>query len=138
MEITYMGELRTHALHLPSGTEIFTDAPVDNHGKGASFSPTDLASCSLASCMMTIMGILAQTHGFDLVGTKAEVTKIMSASPRKVAEIHVRLVFPKTVVYDKKHKAMIKQAAQTCPVALSLSESVIQKVSFVFNESDEE
>lgn len=133
MEILYEGGLRTRAKHLPSGAEIITDAPVDNQGKGGSFSPTDLASCSLACCMMTIMGILAQNHGFDIDGTRAEITKVMSANPRKIAEIHVRLVFPTTRKYDDKQQAMLKNAAHTCPVALSMHELVDQRVTFVFD-----
>lgn len=138
MEIIYEGGLRTRATHLQSGTEIVTDAPVDNQGRGASFSPTDLASCSLASCMMTIMGILAHQHGFSIDGTKAEVTKIMSANPRKIAEVHIRMVFPPSLIYDNKQRSMIKKAAHTCPVALSLHETVLQQLTFVFAGKEEQ
>ena len=138
MEVTYCGGLRTKATHLKSGVELITDAPTDNNGKGESFSPTDLASCSLASCMMTIIGIMAQNHGFDMDGTKAEVTKVMSSDPRKIAEIRIRLIFPNQMEADEKRKTMIKRAANTCPVALSLDESVNQAVSFVFNGIEEQ
>lgn len=138
MEVVYCGGLRTKAVHLKSGVEIITDAPVDNNGKGESFSPTDLASCSLASCMMTIIGILAQNHGFDIVGTKAEVTKVMSSDPRKIAEVKIRLVFPSSFKADDKRKTMVKRAAHTCPVALSLHESVGQNITFVFNGLEEQ
>ena len=84
---TYLGELRTEPVHIPSGTHIITDAPVDNQGKGEAFSPTDLLTASLTSCMMTIMGIAARTHGIDIDGTTAATTKIMTANPRKVSEI---------------------------------------------------
>jgi uncharacterized OsmC-like protein len=137
IEVTYEGELRTRALHKPSGTEIVTDAPVDNKGRGASFSPTDLASTSLASCMMTIMGILADSHGFVIDGTLAEVTKVMASDPRRIAEIHVKMIFPEGITYDEKQKIMIKRAAHTCPVALSLGEQVVQNISFVFNGIEE-
>ena len=138
MEVVYCGGLRTKAVHLKSGVEIITDAPTDNNGKGESFSPTDLASCSLASCMMTIIGIMAQNHGFDINGTKAEVTKVMSADPRKIAEIRIRLIFPENMNADEKRKTMIKRAAHSCPVALSLHESVIQTIAFVFNGLEEQ
>jgi len=111
MEVVYCGGLRTKAVHLKSGVEIITDAPTDNNGKGESFSPTDLASCSLASCMMTIIGIMAQNHGFDINGTKAEVTKVMSSDPRKIAEVRIRLIFPENMNADEKRKTMIKRAA---------------------------
>lgn len=138
MEVVYCGGLRTKAIHLKSGVELITDAPTDNNGKGESFSPTDLASCSLASCMMTIIGIMAQNHGFDMVGTRAEITKVMSSDPRKIAEVKIRLVFPDTLNADEKRKIMIKRAAHTCPVALSLNESVIQTITFVFDGLEEQ
>ena len=87
VETIYLGELRTEATHVQSGSKILTDAPTDNHGKGEAFSPTDLVATALGSCMMTIMGIAAQTHGIDIDGTKLHITKIMSASPRRIGEI---------------------------------------------------
>ena len=92
VETIYLGGLRTEATHVQSGTKILTDAPTDNHGKGEAFSPTDLVATALGSCMMTIMGIAAQTHGIDIDGTKLHITKIMSASPRN----RRRSAFPKT------------------------------------------
>ena len=96
IKTTYQGELRTEAVHVQSGTHIITDAPVDNQGKGEAFSPTDLLSASLASCMMTIMGIAGRTHNIALDGTTCDITKIMSASPRKVAEIQISFQFPQS------------------------------------------
>ncbi|HAL65647.1 MAG TPA: osmotically inducible protein OsmC, partial [Bacteroidales bacterium] len=84
IETIYLGELRTKATHLQSGNSIITDAPLDNQGKGEAFSPTDLLAAALASCMLTIMGIAARTHGFNIDGTKAEITKIMESNPRRV------------------------------------------------------
>ena len=75
VETIYLGDLRTEATHLQSGTKIMTDAPVDNHGKGEAFSPTDLVATALGSCMMTLMGIAAQTQGIELKGTKLNITK---------------------------------------------------------------
>lgn len=128
-EITYTGNLRTQSRHMASSTEIITDAPVDNHGKGEAFSPTDLMSNSLGCCMLTIIGIAAQTHGFSIDGTKVEITKIMQSNPRKVAEIKVAFMFPSNA-YTDKEKAIIEHAARTCPVALSLHPDLIQSVSF--------
>ena len=93
-KVIYLGGLRTNSTHLQSGIEIITDAPLDNQGKGEAFSPTDLMATSLANCMLTIMGIAARTHEIDIDGTTAEVTKIMAAEPRRVAEIHINLHFP--------------------------------------------
>jgi uncharacterized OsmC-like protein len=131
MEVIYRGGLRTEALHLKSGVKIITDAPVDNHGKGASFSPTDLACSALCSCMMTIMGILADREGIILEGLKGEVLKIMSAAPRKIAEIHIVLKHPDLKVTEEQ-KEKLKRAALTCPVALTLGDNVIQKIIFDF------
>ena len=109
-----------------------TDAPVDNQGRGEAFSPTDLASASLASCMLTILGILASAHHFNIDGTKAEVTKVMASDPRRIAGISVRLIFPESHTLDQKQQEMIKRAALTCPVALSLSPEVQQEITFCF------
>jgi uncharacterized OsmC-like protein len=125
---TYLGELRTEPVHIPSGTHIITDAPVDNQGKGEAFSPTDLLTASLTSCMMTIMGIAARTHGIDIDGTTAATTKIMTANPRKVSEIQISFKFPKT--YDDKEKAILEHAALTCPVYLSLHPDLKKTVDF--------
>lgn len=131
-EITYTKELRTEAIHTASGTTIITDAPKDNHGKGEAFSPTDLMSSSLASCMLTIVGILAKNYEFSIDGTKAIVTKVMAANPRRVSEIHIELHFPNTINYTDKQKVMIENAARTCPVALSLHPDIRQEISFNF------
>ena len=91
---TYLGALRTEAIHVLSGNKIITDAPPDNNGKGEAFSPTDLLSASLTSCMITIMGILANRINVDITGLTATTTKVMAANPRRVSEIHVTLTFP--------------------------------------------
>ena len=132
MEVIYEGSLRTRAIHLSSGAVIMTDAPVDNQGRGEAFSPTDLASASLASCMLTILGILASAHHFNIDGTKAEVTKVMASDPRRIAGISVRLIFPQSHTLNQKQQEMIKRAALTCPVALSLSPEVQQEITFCF------
>src|SRR3954468_14702943 len=85
----YLGELRTESVHVKSGNTIITDAPTDNNGKGEAFSPTDLVCAALSSCMMTIMGQVAEREKVDLTGMTTEITKVMSASPRRISEIHV-------------------------------------------------
>ena len=125
---TYLGGLRTEATHLQSKTKIITDAPTDNKGKGEAFSPTDLLAESLAGCMLTTMGIAADVHGIDIDGTECEVTKIMAANPRRVAEVVTNLKFPKT--YTDKEKEILERAALTCPVAVSLHPDVIKTVDF--------
>jgi uncharacterized OsmC-like protein len=127
----YLGELRTKATHLQSDNTIFTDAPTDNHGKGEAFSPTDLFAASFGSCMLTIMGISARTHGFNIDGTMAEITKVMTTKPRRVAEIIVNLTFPKNN-YSDKEKKLIQLCAKECPVANSLHPDVKQTVIFNF------
>ena len=125
----YAGDLRTKAVHLQSGNEIITDAPVDNKGRGEAFSPTDLLAASLGSCMLTIMGIAASTHGFVIDGTEMHITKIMAANPRRVAGVKVEFTMPKNNFTDDQKK-IIDRAARTCPVALSLSPEINQEVIF--------
>lgn len=127
----YLGELRTEAIHLKSGNRIITDAPPDNNGKGEAFSPTDLTCASLNSCMMTLMGILAQREEIDLKGLSSEIVKVMASNPRKIAEIHITFTHPELRATDAQ-KEKLKRAALTCPVALSLEPGIVQKVTFNF------
>ena len=127
----YSGSLRTQAVHLKSGSTITTDAPLDNNGRGEAFSPSDLVCSALSSCMMTIMGILAQREGVELTGLKADVVKIMDNNPRKIKEIQITFSHPQLVATDPQ-KEKLKRAALTCPVALSLSDSIKQTVQFNF------
>jgi uncharacterized OsmC-like protein len=127
----YQGELRTEMTHLKSGNKIITDAPPDNNGKGEAFSPTDLTCASLNSCMMTLMGILAQREGIELKGLRSEIVKVMASNPRKIAEIKITFTLHNLVATDIQ-KEKLKRAALTCPVALSLSDSVQQIVEFNF------
>jgi uncharacterized OsmC-like protein len=129
----YLGELRTSATHLRSGNTLITDAPLDNKGKGEAFSPTDLLATSLGSCMMTIIGIAARTHGFDVDGTVLRITKIMLENPRRVGEVVVEFDFPPRS-YSEKEKAIILHAAKTCPVALSLHPDLKQTIVMNFPE----
>ena len=130
-EILYLGDLRTSAVHLRSGKTIITDAPLDNQGKGEAFSPTDLAATSLGTCMITIVGILAQHHNFSVDGTKLSVTKVMAERPRRISEIIIDLDFPKNG-YSDEQKRMIEVAARNCPVALSLHPDLKQTLRFNF------
>jgi putative redox protein len=127
----YLGELRTRDQHLKSGNEIITDAPPDNMGKGEAFSPTDLVCAALSSCMMTIMGQVAARENIDLRGLKTDITKVMAASPRRISEIHITFSLP-GLQADEKQKQKLRNAALTCPVALSLAEAIQQKVEFNF------
>jgi putative redox protein len=128
-KITYTGGLRTTSVHLKSGMEIITDAPVDNQGKGEAFSPTDLLATSLGNCMLTIVGIAANAHGFNIDGATAEITKVMGENPRRVIEIVVNLQFPSNN-YSDKEKDIIERSAKTCPVAFSLHPDIKQAISF--------
>lgn len=131
-KVEYIGDLRTEASHLQSGNIIITDAPKDNHGKGEAFSPTDLVATALASCMMSIMGIVAKKDGITPIeGVIAEVVKVMYAEPRRIGEIHVKLTFPK-LNYSDKEKKIYEHAALTCPVAKSLHSDIKQVIDFVW------
>ena len=126
-KVTYQGDLRTTAVHLQSKNEIITDAPIDNQGKGEAFSPTDLLATSLASCMLTIIGIKARDMDIDIAGTTAEVTKIMSADPRRVSEVHIAITFNQEL--DDKTQKIFYNTALTCPVAKSIHPDMIQKMT---------
>ena len=129
---TYIGELRTQAIHVNSGEKLLTDAPVDNQGKGEYFSPTDLVATALASCMLTIMGIIAKRNNFTIDGTEVKSTKIMTISPRRIGEIIVEIDFPDMPFTDKE-KALLEQSAKICPVAMSLHPDIKQTIIFNFH-----
>ena len=130
-KITYKGNLRTEAIHLNSNTSILTDAPKDNHGNGEAFSPTDLVATALGSCMLTIIGIKAREHNFNVSSIEMDITKIMSASPRKISEVVVEFNFIDNS-YTDKEKTIIENSARACPVALSLDPNIKQTLSFNF------
>ena len=127
-KVTYIGDLRTTSVHLQSGTEILSDAPKDNHGKGEAFSPTDLVANSLATCMISIMGIKSRDLNVDLSGSTVEVTKIMQAEPRKIAKIITVLNI--NIEADDKTKTILERAAMTCPVMLSLHPDIEKEITF--------
>ena len=132
LDVNYLGALRTESLHLKSQTVIITDAPLDNNGKGEAHSPTDLLCSALASCMLTIMGIEAQKHKWNIEGVKAEVEKIMQANPRKVVGARIAISMPKSTPVDNKSRKALEEAALNCPVALSLSADLRQEVTFIY------
>jgi uncharacterized OsmC-like protein len=129
LQTIYKGSLSTEVTHLQSGSVIFTDAPTDNHGKGGHFGPTDLFAASFGSCMLTIMGIAAQAHNFNIDGTTAKTTKIMAEKPRRIAEIVVELNFPPNNFSEKERK-IIEKSAKECPVAQSLHPDIKQTVIY--------
>jgi uncharacterized OsmC-like protein len=129
--VEYKGELRTEAVHLKSGKTIITDAPIDNQGKGEAFSPTDLVATALGSCMITIMGIVAEREGITLDGTTAEVEKVMATSPRRIGEIKIKIKFIQKLNRDQRDK--IERAAKTCPVSGSLSQDLKETVEFIYS-----
>lgn len=129
MQVSYEGGLRCRATHGPSGAEVLTDAPVDNHGKGESFSPTDLVATALGACMVTIMGIVAERHGWDITGTTVSVEKGMVAEPvRRIGSLTV--VIQVAGEHDEKARTALERAAVTCPVHKSLAEGVDIPVRF--------
>lgn len=136
IETEYAGSLRTLALHVASGNRIVTDAPVDNHGRGEAFSPSDLACAALGSCMLTIMGIKADQHALDLTGTRMAITKEMTSDgPRRIRRI--TLVFsppPAAATFSLRDREVLERAALTCPVALSLHPEIEQVVQFGWKE----
>jgi putative redox protein len=127
----YLGDLRTEIVHVRSGSIITTDAPVDNKGKGENFSPTDMVASALGSCIFTIMGIAAREHQFSIEGSSCKITKIMNDSPRKIGEIKIEFDFT-AGNYNDKQKKILEYCVKTCPVALSLNESVFQNVTLLF------
>jgi putative redox protein len=130
IKMTYEGDLRCKATHGPSGTVLVTDAPVDNMGKGQSFSPTDLVATALGTCMLTTMAIVAERANIDLRGTTVSVTKEMSASPRRIGRLAVTFNVP--VKLNEEQKQKLHNAAMACPVHKSLDQGVEIPVEFVW------
>ena len=129
-EVKYQGDLRTTATHLDSGTKITTDAPKDNHGLGAAFSPTDMLCSSLASCILTIMAIAVEKKDINIKDTIAVVKKTMANNPRRIAKIEIEFTFPKD--YDVKTKTILERAAYNCPVHHAICDSVEKSILFKY------
>jgi uncharacterized OsmC-like protein len=129
-KIIYNGKLRTTATHLQSGTVIETDAPTDNHGLGERFSPTDIVATALGSCMISIMGIVAQTHDMNVDGTECNIEKIMAADPRRITEIKAEIFMKGQESFSDKQKSMLEKATYTCPVFYSLHPDLKKTIIF--------
>ena len=127
-KVTYLGDLRTSSIHANSGSEIISDAPLDNNGKGEAFSPTDTVANALASCMFTVMGIKARDMEVDFSGSTAEVTKVMGTEPRRITEVHV--TFNMSISADDKTKTILEKTAMTCPVFFSLHPDIKKGITF--------
>lgn len=130
--IIYQGDLRTEMTHTKSGQKVITDAPTDNHGKGEAFSPTDLVATALGSCAVTIMGIAADNHDIDIVGTRLEVTKTMASDPRRIEKAEVVIYMPDNN-YSDKEKKILTAAALGCPVMATLKPGV-GKIDIVWHQ----
>ena len=129
IDVVYEGGLHTHCLHGPSQAEVATDAPRDNHGRGESFSPTDLATTALASCMLTVMGIKAQEHDWKIDGMRASCEKHMTADPvRRIGRIVVRFSLASDL--SREATKVLERTARTCPVAMSLNPDIELDVDF--------
>lgn len=131
MKARYNGDLTCTATHLKSGNELTTDAPVDNNGKGAAFSPTDLLCTSLATCMMTLMGIAANAKGIKLGKIDVDIEKIMASDPRRVSGINLQFVVENNN-FDHREMEILKNAALTCPVAKSIHPDIQVNADFRF------
>ena len=131
--IIYEGNLRTVCTHERSGSIVETDAPVDNNGKGERFSPTDLVATALGTCMMTIMGMRAREMKINLAGAKIDVEKIMKAEPRRIGGVNLTFSFPDSLLVDEDQKAILENAAHTCPVIYSIHPDIEVNVHFHWN-----
>ena len=131
IQTEYQGDLHCTSVHTPSKTELATDAPVDNQGRGESFSPTDLIATSLGTCMLTTMGILARTLEFDLTGATVTVDKEMSSTPpRKIHRLTVAIRVPRTTSPENQQR--LENAAHTCPVRKSIHPDIEMPIDFVW------
>jgi len=133
VKITYEGQLRCKAVHGPSGQSILTDAPTDNMGKGEFFSPTDLVGTAMGTCMLTIMGIVANKHNIDMTGATANVVKEMASAPaRRIGTLKVVITVPAALTDDQ--KKLLENAAMGCPVHKSISHDVNIPIEFTWGK----
>lgn len=130
-KVIYNGGLRTTCIHERSGSEIVTDAPPDNRGRGEAFSPTDMCATSLATCAITVMGIYANDHGIDIDNTQATVEKIMTSDPRRISRINVTFHMPAHLT--EKERTILQRIAEHCPVSKSLHPDLEQHLEFVYD-----
>lgn len=133
MDLLYQGDLHCLLTHGPSQAQIVTDAPLDNQGKGAAFSPTDLLGAALGSCILTVMGIAARAHKINMDGAKAHIEKEMVTSPvRRVGKIVVDIQMPAGIAIEKRQT--LERVAHTCPVHRSLSPEVEVLINISYND----
>lgn len=131
IQVEYQGDLHCKAVHGPSRTELTTDAPTDNHGRGESFAPTDLVATALGACMLTVMGIMARTLELDIAGTTASVEKEMTSSaPRMIKSLAVTIRVPHSLSPENQQK--LERAAHTCPVHKSLHPDIQTPIEFTW------
>lgn len=130
--IEYLGNLRCECTHLQSGSRIETDAPTDNQGKGERFSPTDTVCVALATCIITTMGIKAQTMDIDLAGSKIEVTKHMVSDPRRIGRIDIKLILKASPEISDRDKEILQRVGNQCPVARSLHPDVEKNIEYTW------
>ncbi len=135
-KVIYKSDLRCVATHLLSGSEIETDAPVDNHGKGERFSPTDLVATALAACIVTTMGILGKNHDINVDGAECMIEKIMVKDPRRIGEIKIDIDFTKCMTYTEKQKTLLEHIAKTCPVFESLHPDCKKTLKFIWKNEE--
>ena len=126
ISIEYLGNLKTKAVHPLTGVELITDAPPDNNGEGKSFSPTDLLATAVGSCMLTIMGISANTNNIEFDNAKISVEKVMSSNPRRIGELNIKMDLPKSLT--EKERTILERAAKHCPVAKSIHPDINENV----------
>ena len=135
IDIAYVGDLHTEAVHGPSGNRLLTDAPVDNGGKGEAFSPTDLVATALGTCLVTVMGIVAQRHQLDMAGTRVRVVKDMTSAPlRRIGALTATISVPSGARLSASDRALLERTAHTCPVRQSLHPDVNVTMTFAYGE----
>lgn len=133
IEAIYTGQLGCRATHGPSQNTLMTDAPLDNGGKGESFSPTDLVATALGTCVLTILGIVSERHGLDLTGAQVRVTKEMIQQPaRRIGSLKTVVVVPAHAVTDGAMRVRLEAAARACPVHRSLHPDVDAPIDFQY------
>lgn len=131
IDVSYEGQLRCRAVHGPSGNVLLTDAPVDNHGKGEAFSPTDMVATALGACMLTIMGIVAERDNLDLTGTKVRVVKEMAQQPkRRIGKLTLAFSLPENHNFTDRDLAKLKRAAEHCPVHACIHPDIELDITF--------
>jgi putative redox protein len=131
VQTKYLGDLRTESVHLQSGNKLITDAPVDNQGRGEAFSPTDLLATAFGACVLTIMGMAARTHGFNIDGAEISTTKVMGTNPRRVVELVTEIVLPANN-YTAKQKKIIELVPDECPVSNSLGADLKKTITYKY------